>query len=108
MENQLKLLQENIRLEKMESFSVQRRSHTGFTLELSLSVAQAGAAHHVTVLSMAIPLLADAVVVAVVVTPLCEGSREQQGAVCESQEKGNVAVETHHFAELSAMTKFIC
>lgn len=59
-------------------------SLTGFTLELSLPVAQAGAAHHVTVLSVAIPLLADAVVVAVVVTPLCGGSREQQ--VCESEE----------------------
>lgn len=38
-----------------------------------------------TVLSMAIPLLADAVVVAVVVTPLCGGSREQQ--VRESEEE---------------------
>lgn len=60
-------------------------SLTGFALELSLPVAQAGAAHHVTVVSVAIPLLADAVVVAVVVTPLCGGSREQQ--VGESAEE---------------------
>lgn len=60
-------------------------SLTGFTLELSLAVAQAGAAHHVTVLSVAIPLLANAVVVAVVVTPLCGGSRERQGAESEDE-----------------------
>lgn len=88
-----------------------RCSRTGFTLELSLSVAKAGAAHHVTVVSMTIPLLADAVVVAVVVTPLCGGGREQQGAgvrVRRSRELlGNVAVETHPFAELPYRTKFI-
>ena len=49
---------------------VRRSVLTGFTFEFSLAVAQAGAAHHVAVLSVAIPLLADAVVVAVVVTPL--------------------------------------
>lgn len=109
----LKLLQENITtaLNKYVSFNV--HSHTGFTLELSLSVAQAGAAHHVTVLSMAIPLLANAVVVAVVVTPLCRGFWEQQGAGVRVRRKrsrellGNVAVETHPFPELSNMTRFI-
>lgn len=43
---------------------------TRFTFEFSLAVAQAGAAHHLTVLSMAIPLLADAVVITIVMTPL--------------------------------------
>lgn len=43
---------------------------TGFTLELSLSVAQTGAAHHVTIVSMAVPLLTDTVVITTVVTPL--------------------------------------
>lgn len=42
----------------------------GFTFEFSLAIAQTGAAHHVTILSLAVPLLADAVVVIVVVTPL--------------------------------------
>lgn len=64
-----------------------------------------------TVLSMAIPLLADAVVVAVVVTPLCGGSREQQ--VRESEEEAgssweNVAVSPHSFAEWSNTTVIVC
>lgn len=44
---------------------------TRFTLELSLAIAQAGTAHHVAVFSLAVPLLANAVVIAVIVTPLC-------------------------------------
>lgn len=43
---------------------------TGFTLELSLAVAQTSATHHLTVLRMAVPLLTDAVVITIVVTPL--------------------------------------
>ena len=38
---------------------------TGFTFEFALAVAHAGAAHHVTVLSVAIPLLTDSVVITV-------------------------------------------
>ena len=49
---------------------------TWFTLDLSLAVAQAGAAHHVTVLSMAVPLLPDAVVVSIVMAPFCPGGEE--------------------------------
>ena len=45
-------------------------SLTRFTFELPLAVAQAGAAHHVTVLRVAVPLLPDVVVVSVVMAPL--------------------------------------
>lgn len=53
-----------------DAFSFRRSELTGFTLELSLAVAQTGAAHHVTILSMAVPLLTDTVVITAVVTPL--------------------------------------
>lgn len=49
---------------------------TGFAFELALAVAHASAAHHVTVLSAAIPLLTDSVVITVVVTPLCRTAEE--------------------------------
>lgn len=40
-----------------------------FTLEFSLAIAQTGAAHHVTVLSLSVPPLTNTVVVAIVVAP---------------------------------------
>ena len=51
---------------------------TGFTLELSLAISHAGAAHHVTVFHLAIPLFSDAIVVAVVVTPLWMRRRSRE------------------------------
>lgn len=43
---------------------------TWFTFELALSVTQAGAAHHVTILSLAVPLLTNAVAITTVNAPL--------------------------------------
>lgn len=43
---------------------------TWFTLELSLAVPQASAAHQVTVVGLPVPLLSDAIVVATVMAPL--------------------------------------
>lgn len=48
----------------------QLKGLTRFTLELSLAVPKAGTAHHVTVVCLAVPLLPDAIVVAVVMAPL--------------------------------------
>lgn len=44
---------------------------TWFTLELSLPVAQAGAAHHGALLLLTLPFLPDTVVVTSIMTPLC-------------------------------------
>lgn len=44
---------------------------TWFALELSFPVSQAGAAHHVAILSLAVPFLSDPIVMAIIMTPLC-------------------------------------
>ena len=42
---------------------------TWLAFELSLAIAKAGAAHHLTVFGLSVPLLSDAVVVATVMAP---------------------------------------
>ena len=74
-------------------------SLTGFTLEFSLAVPHAGAAHHVTIFHLPIPLFPDAVVVAVVVTPLwMRGKKQGEGMKEEGREcegRGGVKIEIH-------------
>lgn len=65
---------------------------TGFTFKFSLAVAQAGAAHHLTVLSVAIPLLADAVVIVAVMTPLWRRA-EKVGREREREKEGLAGAE---------------
>lgn len=54
---------------------------TWFTLELSLAIAQTGAAHHVTILCLSVPPLANAVVVSTIVAPLCFQQRGMKNSI---------------------------
>lgn len=51
---------------------------TWFAFELSFAIAKAGAAHHMTVLSTAIPLFSNAVIIAIVMAPFCERKQCQK------------------------------
>lgn len=71
---------------------------TRFTFEFSLSIAQTGAAHHVTVLSLTIPLFSNTVVITVIITPLCR--KAEKGAEAEgSRRKGRHVGITKHICK---------
>ena len=55
-----------------------RRRLTRFTLEFSFSISKAGAAHHLAILALPVPLLPDLVVYTVIVAPLWRRQRNKR------------------------------
>lgn len=62
---------------------------TRFTLEFSFSIPKAGAAHHLAILSLPVPLLPNLVVNSIVVAPLWRRQRNKNQELSHMQQEEN-------------------